>query len=68
ECTAAQTTRDELIATALRLGGAVSGEHGMGLGNRGYARRAFGPALDLMRGVKDVFDPAGIFNPGKIWD
>lgn len=68
EWAAAEAARDEMIEVALGLGGAVSGEHGMGLGNRRYAARALGPALDLMKGVKAVFDPAGILNPGKIWE
>jgi len=63
----AETAKDELVEAALNRGGAVSGEHGMGLGNRRYAARAFGPALDLMKAVKAVFDPRGILNPGKIW-
>jgi len=52
---------------ALGAGGSCSGEHGMGLGNRRYAAREHGAALDLMRGVKALFDPEGILNPGKIW-
>lgn len=67
EWSAARSIKDEMVAEAVRLGGAVSGEHGMGVGNRDYARQAFGPALELMRQIKAVFDPAGILNPGKIW-
>jgi D-lactate dehydrogenase (cytochrome) len=40
----------------------------MGLGNRRYARRAHGTALEIMKQVKTVFDPKGILNPGKIWE
>lgn len=64
---AANAARDALIEHALALGGASSGEHGMGLGNRTWAEREHGPALSLMQGVKRVFDPHGILNPGKIW-
>jgi D-lactate dehydrogenase (cytochrome) len=64
----AEAAKDALIANALRRGGAVSGEHGMGLGNRRYAARAHGPALALMKAIKSVFDPHGILNPGKIWE
>ena len=64
---AAEAARDALVEAALALGGACSGEHGMGLGNRRYAAREHGPALALMRGVKRLFDPDGILNPGKIW-
>lgn len=64
----AEEARGRLLEAVLELGGAVSGEHGMGLGNRRFARRAFGPALEVMQAVKRVFDPAGILNPGKIWE
>ncbi len=68
EWDAAEVAKSRLIDAALGLGGAVSGEHGMGLGNRSYAARQHGPALEVMKGVKAVFDPKGILNPGKIWE
>lgn len=64
---AAEAARDVLVEAALALGGSCSGEHGMGLGNRRYAAREHGAALALMQGVKALFDPHGILNPGKIW-
>jgi D-lactate dehydrogenase (cytochrome) len=64
---AAEAGRDVLVERALGLGGSCSGEHGMGLGNRRYAAREHGAALALMQGVKALFDPHGILNPGKIW-
>jgi D-lactate dehydrogenase (cytochrome) len=64
---AAEAARDVLVEAALALGGSCSGEHGMGLGNRRYAAREHGAALALMQGVKALFDPDGILNPGKIW-
>jgi D-lactate dehydrogenase (cytochrome) len=45
----------------------VLGRARHGLGNRRYAAREHGPALALMAGVKGLFDPHGILNPGKIW-
>ncbi len=63
----AEAARDTLVEHALALGGSCSGEHGMGLGNRGYAAREHGAALPLMQGVKALFDPHGILNPGKMW-
>src|SRR5439155_10652605 len=63
----AEAARDALVAAALEAGGSCSGEHGMGLGNRRYAAREHGAALAIMRGVKTLFDPEGILNPGKIW-
>jgi len=59
--------RDALVQRAIALGGSCSGEHGMGLGNRRYAEHEHGAALALMRGVKALFDPHGILNPGKMW-
>src|SRR5213080_2554850 len=63
----AEAARDVLVEEALARGGSCSGEHGMGLGNRRYAAREHGAALALMQGVKQLFDPHGILNPGKIW-
>jgi FAD/FMN-containing dehydrogenase len=49
------------------IGGSISAEHGIGLLKRPWLHRVRSPAeIELMRGVKRVFDPAGIFNPGKL--
>ncbi|HKJ77172.1 MAG TPA: FAD-linked oxidase C-terminal domain-containing protein, partial [Gammaproteobacteria bacterium] len=46
--------------------GTLSGEHGIGSVKRAFVARELGSvALDLMHGIKDRFDPAGILNPGK---
>ena len=51
------------------LGGAVSGEHGIGTEKKHYLAEIEDPAkLDLMRRIKTAFDPAGIMNPGVIFD
>ena len=50
-----------------KLGGSVSAEHGIGLLKRsalGFSRSA--AEIEMMRGIKRTFDPAGIFNPGKL--
>ena len=50
----------------LRLGGTLSGEHGVGLEKRDFVERELDPvALRLMHAIKAQFDPAGILNPGK---
>lgn len=51
------------------LGGTISGEHGIGLVQKGYMDIVFGKVqLDLMRRIKRVFDPNNILNAGKIFD
>ncbi len=55
-----------LAETALRLGGTVSGEHGIGLGKQKFMHAEHGPALALMRAIKTALDPNNILNPGKI--
>ncbi len=63
---AAHRCLDELFRLVLELGGTLSGEHGVGLEKRDFVDREIdGVTLDLMRGVKALFDPAGILNPGK---
>ena len=63
---AARALLDRVFNAVLRLGGTLSGEHGVGLAKRDYIARELEPAaLDLMRAIKDVFDPDGILNPDK---
>ena len=58
----------ELFRLCVKLGGTISGEHGIGLVQKGYIGIALPETnLDLMRGIKKVFDPHGIMNPGKIF-
>ncbi|MFP6584396.1 MAG: FAD-linked oxidase C-terminal domain-containing protein [Candidatus Hydrogenedentota bacterium] len=57
----------ELQRFALSLGGTSTGEHGIGLGKLKYMESEHGAsAVQLMRDVKELFDPKGILNPGKI--
>ena len=63
----AEPALDELFETVIRLGGTLSGEHGIGLAKRAFMSRALDPhALDLMHWIKAQFDPDGILNPGKL--
>jgi len=63
-----QNLRD-LFELVKSLGGTVSGEHGIGLIQKGYLDIVFEQAqLELMRGIKKVFDPNNILNAGKIFD
>ncbi|HES76410.1 MAG TPA: FAD-binding oxidoreductase, partial [bacterium] len=57
---------DEVFAKVLELGGTLSGEHGVGIEKRDFIERELDPtAIDLMRHIKQVFDPAGILNADK---
>jgi len=63
---AAQRAADDIFALALSLGGTVSAEHGVGLLKRDWLERELGAgALAWQRRIKQLFDPAGILNPGK---
>ncbi|MGE5561619.1 MAG: FAD-binding oxidoreductase [Chloroflexota bacterium] len=56
-----------LYARGRELGGQVSGEHGIGYAKRTYLSESIGMTqLQLMRGIKAVFDPHGIMNPDKV--
>lgn len=59
---------NELVAAVLDLGGAISGEHGIGWTQRRHLTRALTPvSLRLMQDIKHAFDPLGLLNPGKIF-
>ena len=58
----------KLYAKTMELGGQISGEHGIGRGKIKYLARAAGDTnIALMQGIKAVFDPKMILNPGKIF-
>ena len=61
----AQRLNSALVEDALARGGTCTGEHGIGFGKLGYLEREHGDLLPLLRGIKQVFDPNGILNPGK---
>jgi glycolate oxidase len=58
----------EIFELTVSLGGTISGEHGIGLVQREFMSIKYSEVhLNLMRGIKAVFDPKGILNPGKIF-
>lgn len=62
----AEHCAERLFTEVLALGGTLSGEHGIGLAKRKFMTQAFTPTtLAVMRGIKNLFDPDGILNPGK---
>lgn len=57
----------EMMRACVELGGTITGEHGVGVDKRNYMRLVFGEAeVEAMRGVREVFDPTGLANPGKV--
>ncbi|MBH1932838.1 FAD-binding protein [Streptomyces sp. AV19] len=67
EASRARESFDEIMALGLELGGTITGEHGVGLLKKDWLAREAGPvAMELQRGIKAVFDPLGLLNPGKV--
>lgn len=58
---------EELLELAVRVGGVLSGEHGIGIEKRDHLHLLFGEAdLEAMRRVRGAWDPRGLLNPGKV--
>ncbi len=57
---------EELYDEVFSVGGTIGGEHAYGLSRTQFLRRQAGPLYDVLRQVKQIFDPENIFNPGKI--
>jgi glycolate oxidase len=58
---------DAVMDLGLRLGGTITGEHGVGLLKRAFLERELGPlSASLHRQLRQVFDPLGVLNPGKV--
>jgi D-lactate dehydrogenase (cytochrome) len=55
-----------VVADALARGGTCTGEHGIGYGKLAYLEQQHGDLVPLFRGIKQLFDPNGILNPGKV--
>ncbi|MFE1791580.1 FAD-binding oxidoreductase [Streptomyces sp. NPDC059525] len=63
----ARTAYDDIMAAGLALGGTTTGEHGIGTLKREWLERELGPvSLELQRGLKRLFDPKNLLNPGKV--
>ncbi|MGP4088789.1 FAD-binding oxidoreductase [Streptomyces sp. KR55] len=64
----ARESFDEIMALGLELGGTITGEHGVGVLKKEWLAREIGPVgVEMQRAVKQVFDPLGILNPGKLF-
>jgi len=59
---------EEIFEAAIRLGGTITGEHGVGVVKAPYLEWKVGEAgIEMMKGIKAAFDPHGLLNPGKIF-
>lgn len=63
---AARAIAARMAERALRLGGTVTGEHGIGMGKLEYMQAEHGEAWAVMGDIKRVLDPANVMNPGKV--
>ncbi|MFK7769952.1 MAG: anaerobic glycerol-3-phosphate dehydrogenase subunit C [Mariniblastus sp.] len=57
---------NQLFEKVLEFNGSVSGSHGDGLSRTWFLRRQYGPLYNVFSEIKNIFDPAHVFNPGKI--
>lgn len=60
---------EDIVDETIRLGGTVTGEHGVGLAKKAFVKKQLGEgSYELMRTIKRSLDPEGLFNPGKMFD
>jgi D-lactate dehydrogenase (cytochrome) len=62
-----ETVNQLVVEKAIALGGTCTGEHGIGIGKRKFMALEHGASYQLMKRIKDVIDPKGLMNPGKIF-
>jgi D-lactate dehydrogenase (cytochrome) len=62
-----QEAGDEIVSYALECKGTATGEHGIGIGKRKFMQKEHGTGLNLMKRIKELLDPKGIMNPGKVF-
>ncbi|MBV8597800.1 MAG: 2-hydroxy-acid oxidase, partial [Actinobacteria bacterium] len=62
----AESLNAALVEDALGRGGTCTGEHGIGYGKLAYLAQEHGDLVPLYRGIKELLDPRGILNPGKV--
>jgi D-lactate dehydrogenase (cytochrome) len=67
ELETAEKVNAEIVAYALERGGTCTGEHGIGSGKTEHLEKEHGDSLPFMRKIKELADPNGIMNPGKIF-
>ncbi len=63
-----QEAAEEIVLFGLEHAGTSTGEHGVGIGKRKFMKKEHGESLNVMKRVKNLLDPNGIMNPGKIFE
>jgi glycolate oxidase subunit GlcD len=62
-----EAASQEIMVACVAAGGTITGEHGVGVDKRKYMHLVYGEdEIEAMRAVRDVFDPSGLLNPGKV--
>ncbi len=62
-----ESINHDIVTSAVKLGGTCTGEHGVGIGKRKFMKLEHGQSYELMRRIKELVDPKGLMNPGKIF-
>jgi len=62
-----QAFTEDVYDEVHRLGGTISAQHGVGLARTPWMAQQSGPLMEVFRQIKTLFDPVGIFNPGKLF-
>ena len=58
----------EIFEETIRLGGTITGEHGVGIAKKSFLPKALTGQIQVMRALRKTLDPNGILNPGKMFD
>lgn len=67
EWAALEAINHSIVHRAVEVGGTCTGEHGIGIGKRQFMQLEHGGGYDLMKQIKDLIDPKGLMNPGKMF-
>jgi len=62
-----ESVNHRIVTRAVELGGTCTGEHGIGIGKRRFMELEHGDSYGLMKQIKEMIDPKGLMNPGKIF-
>ena len=62
-----EEANQRIVEKALAFEGTCTGEHGIGIGKRRFLAEEHGDSLALMKRLKTLIDPEGLFNPGKLF-